>query len=251
MRPDEPTREPTPPAEAAVARARPLRLAAAGVLVLLLVAIVVLGPGPSAAWDAVQANLDDWQAWAGRNPVPALVAFFLVCAAATALPLPVLTVLCLLAGALFGRVLGTAVASLAYTAGVTVAFLAARSLLRDRVRKRFGRWLGPVERGVERDGAAYLLTLRLIPSLPFYLVNVLMALTPIRTRTYALVSWVGVLPITFLYAGVGTELIDLESPAGLLSLPILASLAGLAVRPLVGRRAARGWGGGRLAGAAP
>jgi uncharacterized membrane protein YdjX (TVP38/TMEM64 family) len=152
--------------------------------------------------------------------------------------------MCLLAGALFDRTTGTVVASLGYTTGVTAAFLASRWLLRERIRRRFGgRWLRRVESGVARDGAYYLLTLRLMPSIPFFLVNLLMALTPIRTRTYILVSWVGVLPITFLYAGLGTEVAHLKSPTGLLSVSIIGSLVALAILPLVVRALVR-WIGG-------
>jgi uncharacterized membrane protein YdjX (TVP38/TMEM64 family) len=213
-------------------RARSIRHFAAGFIALALLAAIVLGPGPQSVWESIQANLDQWQSWAAAHPLAALIIFFLVYAFATSLPLPVVTVMSLLAGALFGRPLGTAVASLAYTAGVTTAFLTTRWLLHDRVRKHSGRWLGRVQRGIARDGAFYLLTLRLMPSIPFFLVNVLMALTPIRTRTYVATSWVGVLPITFLYAGVGLELGSLDSPAGLLSWPLIASLVALAVVPL-------------------
>ena len=203
---------------------------------------LLLGPGITEAWNAVQSNLGAWQTWAGQHPHSAVVSFFLVYATTTALPLPCLTVMSLLAGALFGRLVGTGVACIAYTAGVTTAFLAARWLLRERVRQSAGAWLGRIERGVERDGAFYLLTLRLMPSVPFFLVNVFMALTPIRTRTYAVISLVGVLPITFLYAGVGTELAGLDSPTGLLSLRVLGSLVVLALAPLVVRMGLR-WSG--------
>lgn len=205
-----------------------------GLVVAAVVAWLILGASSSGpVWDAVQSHLNDWQGWAGTHPLVAVAAFFLVYASATALPLPCVTLMSLLAGALFGRTLGTVVASVGYAAGVTAAFLAARWLLREWVRRHAGPWLGRVERGVGRDGAFYLLTLRLMPSVPFFLVNVLMALTPIRTRTYLLTSWVGVLPVTFLYAGVGTELAALSSPSDLLSPPVLASLAALAVTPLI------------------
>lgn len=212
-----------------------LAVLGAGALVLLF----ALGPSASSAWVTVQTNLDNWQAWTGQHPVLALAAFFVVYAVAASLPLPVLTVMNLLAGALFGRTAGTAVAALGYTAGVTVAFLAARWLFRDRVQNHSGAWLRRVESGVARDGAFYLLTLRLMPSVPFFLVNVLMALTPMRTRTFALVSWLGVLPMTFLCAGVGTELAALKAPADVLSGPMIASLVALAVVPLIVRKLLR------------
>jgi uncharacterized membrane protein YdjX (TVP38/TMEM64 family) len=245
MRPTDPndtvaTDLPTPPARRGPFR-RPALL---GLLAILAIAFVLVELNPSCLWEDIQHNLDAWQSWTGRHPVQAVLAFFVVYAVATTLGLPVVTIMCLLAGALFGRAVGTAAAAVGYATGVTAAFLLARWMFRDRVRERFGgRWLDKIERGVEQDGAFYLLTLRLMPTIPFALVNLLMALTPIRTRTYTAMSLVGVLPITFLYAGVGTELAAIESPTGLLSWPILGSLAALAILPLAVRLLLRWWAG--------
>jgi uncharacterized membrane protein YdjX (TVP38/TMEM64 family) len=211
---------------------------AAGLLALVAVALAA-GPGASSVWEAVRFNLDAWREWAGRHPAAAVLIFFAAYAGMASLPLPVATVMSLLAGCLFGRWLGTGVASLAYATGVTVAFLAARGLLRGPILRRFGDRLGPVERGLRRDGAYYLLTLRLMPAVPFFLVSWLMALTPIRTPTYTLISWVGMLPLTFLCASVGTELMAMESPGDAVSPPLLASLVALAVAPLLIRYAIR------------
>jgi uncharacterized membrane protein YdjX (TVP38/TMEM64 family) len=221
-------------------RDRAIRRIVLGVIGVIAVAFAAAELNPSCYWEEIQDNLGRWRVWTDQHMAAALALFFLVYAALTALPLPVVTVMSLLAGALFGVYAGTAVAGLGYTAGVTTSFLASRWLLRERVRRRFGgKWLGRVERGFERDGAYYLLALRLMPSVPFFLVNLLMALTPIRTRTFALVSWVGVLPASFLYAGLGTEVATVKSPTGLLSLPVLGTLAALAVLPLFARAAAR------------
>ena len=212
------------------------------VLALLLLAIVLFlafGPDLSAAWRAVQSNLEDWQTRTDHYLIPGLLIFFAVYAACTSLPLPVVTAMSLLAGALFGRWMGTAGASLAYTLGVTIAFLVSRAFLRERIRWLIGQRLRRLERGIEKDGAFYLLTLRLIPTIPYYLINFLMALTPIRLRTYVVISWIGVLPLTFLSAGVGTELADLKSPADFFSLPVVASLLALAVFPLLIRKLVR------------
>jgi uncharacterized membrane protein YdjX (TVP38/TMEM64 family) len=212
-----------------------------GLITVAAAIFVIVELNPQCAWEAVQGNLGTWQAWVSEHKLMAVLIFFLAYALATALPIPSVTAMSLLSGALFGQLLGTAVASLAYTTGVTVAFLLVRWAFRQRVLDRFGGWLGRVERGIERDGAYYLLTLRVMPSIPFFLVNALMALTPIRTRTYVVVSWIGVLPITFLYAGVGRELASIQSPSGILSLSVLGSLAALAVLPLVVRKAVRLW----------
>jgi uncharacterized membrane protein YdjX (TVP38/TMEM64 family) len=231
--------ESTGPGRPRRAAALTRRAGLAVVCVALGVLLFAYGPSASSAWATVRANLSSWQDWSERNPVPALAAFFATYALAAALPLPILTVMSLLAGALFGRATGTAVAALGYTVGVTIAFLAARRLLRGWVRARAGNRLRRIERGFERDGAFYLLTLRLMPSVPFFLVNVLMALTPMRTRHYALVSCVGVLPMTFLYTGVGSELASLQSPSDVLSAPLVASLAALALLPLLARKVLR------------
>ena len=224
------------PVDAGRRRDRAWRRIVLGLIAVVAIAFAITELNPTCLWEKVQDNVGLWRAWANDHPIASLVAFFLVYATFTTLPLPVVTVMCLLAGALFDRTIGTAVASLGYATGVTAAFLASRWLLRDRIRRRFGgRWLGKVERGIARDGAYYLLTLRLMPSIPFFLVNLLMALTPIRTRTYILVSWVGVLPITFLYAGLGTEVAHLKSPSGLLSVSVIGTLVALALLPLAVR----------------
>ena len=208
-------------------------------LFVIAAVVVAMGPGARSVWEAIHDNLDALQRWSEQHRFAALAIFFLTYAATASLPLPVQTVLSLLAGCLFGRWLGTGVASLGYTAGVTLAFLGARGLLREPLRRYFGPRLRRIEQGLARDGAFYLLAMRLLPGLPFFLVNWLMALTPIRTRTFAAVSWVGVLPMTFLYAGVGTELAAMETPADVLSPTLVASLVALAVLPLLMRKLVR------------
>jgi uncharacterized membrane protein YdjX (TVP38/TMEM64 family) len=187
------------------------------------------------SWAWLRANLTELQHTADANLVLAVLVFFLAYVAVTSLSLPVAVWLTLLGGALFGRWVGTAVVSVAATVGATVAMLASRYVLRDWVRRRLGRRLDAINRGVERDGAYYLLTLRLIPAVPFWLLNLGMGLTPIRTRTYALVSWFGMLPATFVYVNAGTELGRIETPADVLSQRVIGALLLLACLPLVVR----------------
>ena len=106
--------------------------------------------------------------------------FFAVYVVTVALSLPIAVVLSLVGGALFGRWLGTGVVSVAATAGATLAFLSSRYLLRDWVQRRFARLLGPLNDGVAHDGIFYLFTLRLMPVVPFWLINLGMGLTPMR-----------------------------------------------------------------------
>lgn len=236
MRTDDPTPMPRP-------RLGP-RLAVLAAVAAALVAFYFSGLADRLSWAEVKADLASWQASADENLPLAVAVFVAVYVAVVALSLPVAVVLSLVAGALFGRWLGTAVVSVSATAGATLAFLGSRYLFRDWVRRRFGRLLAPIEGGIQRDGAFYLLTLRLMPVVPFWLINLGMGLTPMRATTFAAVSWAGMLLGTFLYVNAGTELASLDSPRGLFSWRVVGSLALLGVVPLLIRWAVRAFGGG-------
>lgn len=211
------------------------------VVLLAIVGFYAFGLNEYFQWAQIRANLDGWQAQVDANLFLAVVVYFCIYVAVTALSLPAASLVTLVGGALFGRWLGTAVVSLASTLGATLAFLGSRYLLRDWVQARFGPHLAALNRGVEKDGAFYLLTLRLVPLFPFWLVNLGMGPTPIRVWTYMWVSWVGMLLGTFLYVNAGTELATLESPKGLLSPTVLGSLVLLGVMPLLVRKLMQGW----------
>ncbi|MCT4334487.1 FAD-dependent oxidoreductase [Paracoccus sp. YLB-12] len=155
--------------------------------------------------------------------------------AVTALSLPIAVWLTLAAGALFGFWTGLLIVSFASAIGATLAFLASRYLLRDWVRARLGARAGGIEAGLARDGAFYLFSLRLIPVVPFFAVNLLMGLTPIRAWTFFWVSQVGMLAGTAVYVNAGTQLAALDSLSGIVSPPLLASFALLAVFPWIAR----------------
>ena len=187
-------------------------------------------------WDEIRANLDAWQAQVSRHLVLSAIAYFVIYAAITALSLPAAAALTLLGGALFGRVLGTALVSGASTLGATLAFLGSRYLLRDWVQGRYGDRLRVINEGVARDGAFYLFMLRLVPAVPFFLINLGMGLTPIRVSTYVVTSWLGMLLGTFLYVNAGTAISAIDSPRDVLSPTVLGSLAVLGIVPLLIRK---------------
>jgi len=178
-----------------------------------------------------------------RAQAPVLVAgaYMLIYVLVTALSLPGAAVLTLAGGAIFGIGLGTLLVSFASSVGALLAFLVARTLLRDLVRRRFGRQLAPIEAGVARDGVLYLLSLRLAPVFPFFLVNLLMALTPMRAASFYLTSQIGMLPGTFVYVNAGTQLAQLRGLGGILSPPLLGSLLLLALFPWLAKAATRRW----------
>src|SRR5262249_40037385 len=159
--------------------------------------------------------------------------FFVVYVTGTGLSLPVAVWLSLLAGYLFGRWLGTSVVILAATCGATLAFLSSRYLFRDAVQRRFGTRLRVINEGVMRDGAFYLFALRLVPVVPFFLINLGMGLTTMRVWTFAWVSLVGMLPGTFTYVNAGGALRDLQKPSDILSGNVVLALALLGLLPLL------------------
>lgn len=179
-----------------------------------------------------QAALSDYVA---RQPLTATLGFLLIYILSTALSLPGAALLTLVAGALFGLVWGTLVVSFASTIGATLAFLATRFLFRDAVRERFAERLRAIDAGLERDGAFYLCTLRLVPVVPFFLVNLLMGLTPIRTGTFYWVSQLSMLPGTLVYVGAGRELGRIDSLSGIVSPGLLLAFALLAIFPWLAR----------------
>lgn len=185
--------------------------------------------------DAIKSARTTLQGQVDAQPVLAASAFFLVYVAVTGVSLPGAALLTLLGGALFGFWRGLLIVSFASSLGATLAFLAARHLFRDSVQNRFGRRLAAINEGVARDGAFYLFALRLVPIVPFFAINALMGLTPLRTWTFYWVSQVGMLAGTAVYVNAGTQLASIERIGGILSPSLLLAFALLAAFPFAAR----------------
>jgi uncharacterized membrane protein YdjX (TVP38/TMEM64 family) len=184
----------------------------------------------------IKTSQADFIQWRDSAPVMVSLIFFLVYVVVTALSLPGAVVMTLAAGGFFGLIWGFFIVSFASTFGATLAFLASRYLLRESVQKRFGHRLEPINKGIEREGAFYLFTLRLVPIFPFFLINLLMGLTPIKTITYYWVSQVGMLAGTLVYINAGTQLAKIEGLSGILSPGLLFSFALLGIFPLIAKK---------------
>jgi len=165
------------------------------------------------------------------RPLRAALLFFSAYVAVTGLSLPGAAIMTLVAGAVFGLLWGTLIVSFASTLGATLAFLASRFLLRDWVQEKFGDKLKPINEGVAREGAFYLFALRLVPAFPFFAINLVMGLTPIRTWTYYWVSQIGMFAGTVVFVYAGTQLGAFRISAGL-----LFAFALLGIFPLVAKK---------------
>ncbi|AOU97977.1 pyridine nucleotide-disulfide oxidoreductase [Acidihalobacter yilgarnensis] len=186
---------------------------------------------------ALKTQLSVFADYRNAHPLLISVFYFLVYVVSLSLSLPVAALLTLAAGALFGILWGTLLVSFASTIGATIAFLMARYALRDAVQKRFGYKLSVLNAGIEREGGYYLLSLRLVPLFPVWLVNLLTGLTPLRTSTFYWTSQVGMLPGTLVYVYTGTQLSRLGTTHDIFSAQLLLAFTLLGLLPLIAKRA--------------
>jgi len=185
--------------------------------------------------DGLKGSMDQFNQYKEQSPLLVIGGFFLLYVVVTALSLPGAAILTLAAGALFGLVEGLLVASFASTIGATLAFLVSRYLLRDTIKQRFPERLAAIDAGVEKEGGFYLFTLRLVPVFPFFLINLLMGVTSIKSWTYYWVSQAGMLAGTFVFVNAGTQLAQIESLSGILSFNLILSFALLGIFPFIAK----------------
>ena len=211
---------------------------------LLLLALVIAAAiaffgfdlGRYLSLDFIRSRHAEFAALYAARPLTVIAAFFAIYVAVTALSLPGATILTLAAGAIFGLASGTVIASFASSIGALFAFLVARSVLRESVQRRFGARLAEIDRGIEKDGALYLVSLRLLPLCPFFVINLAMGLTGIKAGTFYVASQIGMLAGTVVYVNAGTQLARIASPADLASPMLIGSFVLLALFPLIAGR---------------
>jgi pyruvate/2-oxoglutarate dehydrogenase complex dihydrolipoamide dehydrogenase (E3) component/uncharacterized membrane protein YdjX (TVP38/TMEM64 family) len=211
------------------------------VFLLLLLAsaigtFVALDLGRFLSFEQLKASQASFAQLHADQPFIVAAAYFLIYVLATALSIPGAVIITLAGGAVFGLWQGLLIVSFASTVGATLAFLASRFLLREWVEARFGQRLADINAGVDKEGAFYLFTLRLIPVVPFFLINLLMGLTRMKVWTFYGVSQLGMLAGTAVYVNAGTQLAQLESLQGILSPALLGSFVLLGLFPLIARR---------------
>ncbi|WP_280151087.1 bifunctional TVP38/TMEM64 family protein/FAD-dependent oxidoreductase [Piscinibacter sp. XHJ-5] len=205
-------------------------------LLALVAAFFVFDLGRFLSLDYIKQRQADFAALHAQRPLAVIAVFFIAYVAVTALSLPGAAIMTLAAGAILGLVTGTIVVSFASSIGATLAFLAARYVLRDAVQARFGARLAEIDKGIEKEGPFYLFTLRLVPLFPFFVINLLMGLTRMRARTFYWVSQLGMFAGTVVYVNAGTQLARIESLRGILSPALLGSFVLLGVFPLIAKK---------------
>lgn len=201
----------------------------------LVVAFFTLNLNRFLTLDGLKSSLEQFENLRVASPMLVTFFFFILYVLVAALSLPGAVIMTLAAGALFGLLIGTVIVSFAASIGATLAFLTSRYLLRDVIQDRFGDRLKAINDGMAKDGAMYLFTLRLLPIFPFFLVNLLMGLTTIRTPTYYWVSQIGMFAGTLVYVNAGTQLVKISGLSGIVSPALLISFALLGIFPMVAK----------------
>lgn len=210
-----------------------LRLAISAAFVIAIAAFFMFDLHQYFRLEVLREQRDALLAFTEGHLLMMIAAYMGVYIVMAALSVPGAAVMTLAGGALFGVVTGTIAVSFASTIGATLVFLAARFLFHDAIQERFSKRLERINRGVEKDGAFYLLALRLVPAFPFWIINLVMALTPIRTWTYIWVSQVGMLPATIVFVNAGTQLARVDSVGDVLSPGLIGAFVLLGLLPLI------------------
>ncbi|MEE4361021.1 MAG: FAD-dependent oxidoreductase [Pseudomonadales bacterium] len=213
----------------------PRRLLVLAVLIAAVAAFFFLDLGRFLSLESLAAQRDALAVELQARPLVVGLVYFLAYVLVTGLSLPGAAVMTLAGGALFGFGWGLLIVSFASSIGATLAFLVSRFLLRDWVQRRFGDQLRPINRGIERDGAFYLFSLRLVPIFPFFVINLVMGLTPIRTAVFYVASQLGMLAGTAVFVFAGTRLAEIDSLGDILSGDLLLAFALLALFPWVAK----------------
>jgi len=212
------------------------------IIILALIVLAVAGYkifnlGDYLSLSYIKESQHNFEALYADHAVAVIGVYMLIYILVTALSLPGAAVMTLAGGALFGLLRGTVIVSFASTIGATLACFVSRSILRDWVQGKFGDKLKTVNNGIEREGAFYLFTLRLIPVFPFWLINLLLGLTTMPLRTFYWISQVGMLPATLVFVNAGKELAKIDSLSGILSPGLIISFVMLGLLPLVTKKA--------------
>ncbi|SME89204.1 TVP38/TMEM64 family protein [Pseudobacteriovorax antillogorgiicola] len=212
------------------------KIALVAVLVALVVGFFYSGATEYLTLDYLKSQKDNFAEFYENNRAMTFAAYAVGYILVTSLSLPGAAILTLAGGAVFGVALGTVVVSFASTIGATCAFLVSRYLLQGAVQEKFGDKLKKINQGIQEEGAFYLFTLRLVPAFPFFVINLVMGITPIRTVVFFFVSQIGMLPGTIVYVNAGTQLAQIEAVRDILSIELIGSFVLLGVFPIIAKK---------------
>ena len=207
------------------------------VTIIILVALFfIFDLGRYFNLEFVKTQQGAMDAFYAQEPLITVVSFFLLYVLITGLSLPGATIFTLAAGAIFGLLWGTVISSFASTIGATLAFLLSRYLFRETIQERYANRLAAINRGIAEEGAFYLFTLRLVPIFPYFIINLVMGLTPIRALTFFLVSQAGMLAGTIVYVNAGTQIAKIEQLKDIASPTLILSFVLLGIFPLLAKK---------------
>jgi len=209
------------------------KLMLASLIVIVLILLLLLDLHDYLTLEHLKSSKDKLNVYYQDNPLIVLGTYFAIYLTCAAFSIPGATVLTLAGGAFFGLIAGTLVVSFASTIGATLAMLISRILLKDWVQNRFANQMIKINSGILEEGTFYLFAMRLMPAVPFFVINLVMGLTPIRTVTFFWVSQLGMLPATLVYVNAGSELGKVQTIDDILSSSLIISFLLLGILPIL------------------
>lgn len=213
-----------------------IRIALLGLIIFLIFIFFYLGLGQYTNLDYLKTQQIKITDYNNSHPFKTTLVFFLTYITITAISIPGATIITLASGVIFGLIKGTVLVSFASTIGATLAFLTSRFLFRDALQNKFSDKLHMINQGIDKDGIFYLFALRLVPIFPFFMVNLIMGLTPIKASSFFFISQLGMLAGTIVYVYAGTKLADIESLKDILSPELIFSFALLGLLPITAKK---------------
>ena len=207
-----------------------------GLVVTVIALFQIFDLGQFLTLEYIKSQQAAMQEFYQQNTLLTIAGFFTAYVLVTGASLPGAAIMTLAGGALFGLGLGVVIISFASSIGATLAFLVSRFLFRDTIQNKFGSNLTTINQGIEKDGAFYLFALRLVPAFPFFVINLVMGLTRLKTWTFYWVSQLGMFAGTIVFVNAGTQLAQIESLSGILSPSLILSFVLLAILPFIGRK---------------
>lgn len=212
------------------------KLVIAAVVIVVIIIFKVFNLGDYLSLSYIKDSQQKLELMYVEHQTPVIAAYILIYILVTSLSLPGAVVMTLAGGGIFGLWMGTLIVSFASTIGATLACFVSRFILRDWIQSKFGDKLETINQGIDREGAFYLFTLRLIPVFPFWLINLVMGLTKIPLKTFFWVSQVGMLAGTLVYVNAGKELAKIDSLSGILSPGLIMSFVFLGLLPITTKK---------------
>lgn len=216
-----------------------IKLIIFGLILIFISLFFIFGINEYFTLETIKNLKSEISSYKESYPIQIIILFILIYVTGTSLSLPVAGILSVAGGAIFGLVWGTIFVTIAGTIGATAAFMLSRYLFKDLIQQRYGDKLTIINEGITKNGNIYLLSLRLIPVFPYFIINAVMGITPMPLFSFSIITLVGMIPMTSILVNGGVQISTINSVQDILSIKVLASFILIGLIPLLAHKYSR------------